>query len=143
MALAILLKRIRQEGGDWRIDSSGTWAYEGDPVAEKVQQVLVSRELELNEHHSKLVTYESLSSHNLILTMERGHKEALQAEFPQLSQRIFMLSEMIDLHYDIRDPYGGPLYEFEETANEIEHILTNGFEKIKKLASDPAPLVNI
>jgi protein-tyrosine-phosphatase len=66
--------------------------------------------------------------------MERGHKEALQAEFPELKNRIFLLSEMIGQLYDIQDPYNSTLEDYQETLDEIDHILNQGFDKIRALA---------
>jgi protein-tyrosine phosphatase len=72
---------------------------------------------------------------NLILTMERNHREALRSAFPQYRGKIFMLSEMINQMDDVVDPMGGPLTAFEETACEIETILDKGYGRIQRLAA--------
>jgi len=35
---------------------------------------------------------------------------------------------------DIADPIGGPLVDFEDTANELEQYLTVGLDRIRALA---------
>jgi hypothetical protein len=66
--------------------------------------------------------------------MAGNHKEALQAEFPDLADRVYLLSEMVGLVQDVEDPIGGPLDEFRIAADEIDRYLTRGFEKICELA---------
>lgn len=139
MAMAIFLNRVQQQDESWRVESAGTWAYEGDPASEKVVQVLAGRGLDISNHRSRLVSHDILSDFDLILTMEQGQMEALKVEFPDLAGRVYMLSEMIGMKFDIKDPIGGPLYEFEETANEFERIFDEGDQTIYELLRKPSP----
>jgi protein-tyrosine-phosphatase len=66
--------------------------------------------------------------------MEKGHKEALQVEFPELAPRIFLLTEMIDDCQDIKDPIGGSMADYLQTVQELEDLINQGYEKICKLA---------
>ena len=119
---------------DWLIDSAGTWAVEGVPAANGSRLAMKERGLDIDKHRSQSVNRELLHKFDLILTMERHHKEALSIEFPEISGRIYVLSEMVGQAYDIWDPMGGSLEEFKATADELENILLNGYEKIKRLA---------
>jgi protein-tyrosine-phosphatase len=105
-------------------------------VAANTQLVLKERGIELNDHTSRTVTGTMLSEFNLVLVMEDIHKEVLKLAFPDYIDRIYMLSEMVGEFYDIVDPIGGSLADFEETALEMERIFTEGFEKISTLAAD-------
>ena len=78
---ALFRDMVSDEPVEWKVESAGTWALTGEPVAQKSQQVLAERNLDASKHHARSVTLELLSSFNLILTMEKGHKEALQEEF--------------------------------------------------------------
>jgi len=120
----------------WRLESAGTWAREGEPAMEKVQKVLTERGLNADGHLSRSVSGELLELFNLILTFEAGHKEALQVEFFEIRDRVYLLSEMIGHVYDVRDPVGGPLSGFRYTASEINSLIVEGFEKILLLAQD-------
>ena len=51
---------------------------------------------------------------------------------------MYLLTEMIGEYWEIVDPIGGSIVDFEETAREIEQILSVGYEKICKAAADPA-----
>lgn len=136
MAMGLLRSLVSEESELWQIDSAGTWAQEGLPAARNTQHILERMSFPISSHRSRTVTLEMLKSYNLILTMERGHKEALRVEFPGLADRIYMLSEMIGASYDIEDPIGGPLVEFEEMASEVERILEEGLGKIRSLAKE-------
>jgi protein-tyrosine-phosphatase len=119
---------------NYQAESAGSWAIDGIPAAIEGQQVMRQRGLDLSAHRSRAVTQEIIENADLILTMERGHKEALQIEFPEKSSQIFLLSEIADTIYDIDDPYNRGKEAFEATAQELESILARGINKIFKLA---------
>lgn len=132
MAMGLLRQKV-SELPDWRVESAGTWAIEGQRPAASTLDVLSRRGITL-QHRSRVVTLDLLEAFNLILTMEAGHKEALKVEFPRIADRVFLLSEMIGEEYDIKDPVGGPFDEFEKTAQELELIFDKGLDKITQLA---------
>ena len=134
MAMGLLQGKVCDEPEEWRVQSAGIWAEEGHPPAQMTLAVLESRGVDLRDYRSRPLTETMLETNNLILTMERGQKEALRAAFPEHSPRIFSLSEMAGKSYDIVDPIGRSLVDFEHTAQEIEQILSQGFELIRRLA---------
>jgi hypothetical protein len=67
--------------------------------------------------------------------METNHKEALRFEFPDLADRIYLLSEMVDRDFNIADPIGGAYSDYEKTAIEIAQILQEGFDRIVALST--------
>lgn len=135
---SVLFSALLHEKGEqesWRVESAGTWAAEGLPAATGSQLALSSRGLDAQTHRSRRISKDLLAGFDLILTMEKGHKEALQIEFPDLAGRIFLLSEMVDEKFDVDDPIGGPLAGYEETAEKISKILKEGFDKISRLST--------
>lgn len=133
-----LLKRRGTSAG-WRVESAGTWTLEDEPAAAKSIRLLNERGLNLRRHRSRSVSRELLRGFNLILTMEHGHKEAMQAEFPEASNRIFLLSEMVGGNQEIKDPMGGPEADFLQTIAELETLLEQGYDRIAQLAQDTKP----
>jgi protein-tyrosine phosphatase len=121
---------------DWRVESAGTWGMDGSDMAVGVRTVLVEMGIKPGNHSARTVNAELLNAFDLILTMEKGQKEALKAEFLESAGRVYMLSEMIQERFDIRDPMGEPIEEFRQTARVIETILNQGFDRIKYLTSD-------
>jgi protein-tyrosine-phosphatase len=134
MAMGLFRKFVGNDP-EWRIESAGTWSIEGQPAASNSTEVLARRDIDISFHRSRSVNSELLSQFDLILTMEDGHKEALCIEFPDIAARVHLLSTMIDEHYNIQDPIGGPIEHFELTAQEFESIFQRGFQKIKQLSS--------
>jgi protein-tyrosine-phosphatase len=134
MAMAIFRSKVGQMIDGWRIDSAGTWAIDGEPAHPKARQVIAERGLNLDEHRSQSITPELLLSYDLILTMEQGQKEAIQVEFPEVAKRVYLLTEMIGSSYNVHDPVAGSIEEFRVTADEMDHMLSDGFEKIVDLA---------
>lgn len=137
MAEYLLNAKVGQNNGDWQIDSAGLWADPGFPVAWNTLQVLQNRGIEAGDHLSKPVTQEILASYNLILTMESGQKEALQHAFPEMAHKVFLFSEMAGENFNIVDPIGKQMVEFEETAKEMEDLIEQGFDRIRHLAQKP------
>ena len=137
LAMGLFQDTVKEGLDDWKIGSAGTWAVEGEPAMSFVQKLLLQKGIDLHEHRSAQVTQELLGQYNLILTMERGHKEGLRIEFPAMAGRIYLLSEMIGQVFDIPDPVGGPPAEYEATLREIDQLLSKGFDRINLLAEQP------
>ena len=135
MASAIFNEMLteNQAPGEWQVESAGTWALDGQPAADGSLSVMGERGIDISDHRSQSVNREILHSFDLILTMEWGHKEALQTEFPEIANRIHLLSEMANQTGNVDDPYGGPDSGYEETANKIEELLKAGYERILQL----------
>ncbi len=132
MAMGIFADKVAQAFPDqpWTVASAGTWAKAGRLAHEHSRQVSHQHGLDIDTHRSQPVSAELLAKFDLILTMEQGHKEALRIEFPQAAKRIFLISEMAGFSYDIPDPIGFPLGEYEATYREIDRLLTSGWDRI-------------
>ena len=136
MAEALFKNKVAGEmdGQDWVVESAGTWVVAGVPAAKNSRLAMYNRELDIEDHRSQPVNGKMLNTFDLILTMEQRHKESLSIEFPEISNRIYVITEMVGSSYDIWDPVGASLAEFENTADELEGIITRGYTNIKRLA---------
>ena len=72
---------------------------------------------------------------DVVIVMTRNHREAINAEFPLFRAKVHLMSELQNRVYDIGDPYGGPLNEYESTARQLEGLIRSGYEQIKQWAS--------
>jgi protein-tyrosine phosphatase len=138
MAVALFRSLVACAGQEslWHIESAGTWAEEGELPAPLASEALKDWGLELVGHRSRCVYRELLQGFRLILVMEKGQKEALRAEFPNLASRVYLLSEMTGIRKDIPDPAGAPLNAYVDIAQQIRHLLVTGFERIEHLARE-------
>ena len=133
MAMAIFRKLVQDGHEEWEVASAGIWAIEGMPATSKAQTLLLSKGLDISDHMSQPVSQELIDRFDLILTMEKNQKEVLTVEFPRKAKRIYLLSEMIGLVYDVPDPIGKSLEDFQKTYREIEQTLKMGMHKIRRL----------
>lgn len=123
----------------WTVQSAGTWAENGHPATAFGIKAMAKRGLDTSNHLSQLITRELLTQFDLILTMESGHKEAIQIEFPEFSKKVFMLSEMSCDHVNIEDPIGGKYEDYEKTADEIDEWIIKGLPNMLRILGFPEP----
>jgi protein-tyrosine-phosphatase len=138
MAMGLLRNQVSQDEKDWNIQSAGVWAQKGHPPSDFGRMVLLRRGIDISDHKSQPVTSELVQDFNLILVMEARHKDALVAAFPAYSYRFYLLSEMVRKSFDVEDPFGMALPDYEDTAQEIEQILQEGFYLIQTLSTNNA-----
>lgn len=139
VAMGLLRQRLQEEGiADWTVTSAGTWAQLKRRPASNSIRVMAAQGIDIGAHQAQLVNREMLAEANLVLCMERGHVEALRAEFPEEAGKIYLLSEMVDRQYSITDPYGSPLPEYEQMAADLAGLIDKGFDRIVELAGENA-----
>jgi len=129
-----LLEENDNDTGKWQVASAGCWAYPGLPATGKALQTVNEMGCSLI-HSSKIVTEKLLRKFNLVLCMESDHKQYIQQHFSFAAKKIFLLSEMVNKNYEIDDPVGKSLEEYQNTAEKINAILQNGFTKIEELSA--------
>lgn len=116
---------------DWRVSSAGTWTLPGNLALPSALQSAHRLGLSLATHRSRPLTAALVSVQDLILVMESGHKEALQAEFSIFRNRVFMLSEVVDdRREDIPDPALNPETPPFEIASQIQEMVERGYYRI-------------
>ncbi len=118
---------------EFRAASAGVWTVDDRPATESAIMVMAELGIDIRSHRSRLLTERILENAALILTMTHSHAEAIRAEFPEHKSRVFLLSEMVGYGYDIEDPVGGSLLDYEETAQEIEALIETGYERMMQL----------
>jgi protein-tyrosine phosphatase len=137
LAAACLLQAIEAERTveAWIVESAGTWTKDGMFAAaitlQAARQIGVHG---LHGHRTRQITRELLERYDLILVMERGHRESICAEFPSVRERVSLLSEIVDgMPYDIPDA-GERAVRAEDIGCEISGLIQRGKQKILKRA---------
>lgn len=121
--------------GSWKVGSAGTWTTPGQPVLMETYEAAKSLGLDLSNHRSVQVSEGLLSEYDLILVMQNNQKEALQSEFPQLSEQIYLLSHVVERgSYDIPDAHDSQ-QEVTEISAELNELIRNGMRYICVLAT--------
>jgi protein-tyrosine phosphatase len=141
VAAALFQRCLAQAGLDtnWEIASAGTWARPGRPADRQMGAIAQAAGLDLSHHRAQDVSaVQGLASYALILTMARHHQEALQAEFPHLRERIYLLAELTGAPFDIVDPIGGPVQQYQQSFAQLEQVMRAAFPRILTLAQEQA-----
>jgi len=135
MAEAIFKKYISKMDPDetWVIESAGTWTQPGYPATPYGVKAMMEMGLDTSKHKSQPISAVLLERFMLILTMESGHKEAIQVEFPKIANRVYLLSEMAGENIPVLDPIGGTYQEYINTSKEIDSWIVKGIPKILEL----------
>ena len=137
IAAACFLKALEQEHAaeTWIVESAGTWTKNGMPAAKIALQT--ARQLGVHGlygHRTRQISQDLLNQYDLVIMMERGHKESISIEFPSERQRLYLLSEIVDgVAYDIPDP-GERGIHANDVGRELSLLITRGKEKILQLA---------
>ena len=137
IAAAWFQRRLEQgaDAQDWRVGSAGTWAEPGLVVFPSAKWVNDHFEINLEAHRATRIDRELITSYDLVLVMENNHREALQAEFPELKDRIFMLTKVAaGVAYDVYDPKAIQDETFLDIARELTNLIDKGFMDIYLLA---------
>lgn len=130
------LVRQKEGAGRWWIDSAGVSAFDGEPATNNTQIIATEHGLDLTSHRSKLATREVVKPFSLVLVMEERHREMIRQAYPELSDRIFLLKEMNNGSGDVHDPIGTDIVNYRAMADELNAILTEGWERIRELSQD-------
>ena len=126
----------RKNPDGWTVESAAAWGRAGELATENARQVAVENGLDLYSHRSQRVEDLDLNAFDLILVMQVGHQEGLRAEFPDLAERIYLLSEMSGPPYGVSDPAGEDIERYRRTWAEIEGLIEAGFEEIIERVGD-------
>lgn len=133
MGEAFLRERVKElpgQGKQWRIESAGVNAPEGNPPSRYSEVVLAERGIDISSHRSRSVTESMLREFGLVLAMEKIQKQVLRLRFPEYADKVFMLSEMIGQDFDVDDPFGATVEDYRHTADVIERLIAGRMQNI-------------
>ena len=131
-----MLRNLAEQAGDrLRVASAGTWPNVGQSAASEAIGLLREDGIDLCPHRSHMLTQQDVDSADLILVMERGHREDISQRFARTRDKLYLLSEMAGQYSDIDDPHGGTLEDYAICKREIADILRKGYGRIVQLAS--------
>jgi len=114
--------------------SAGLSASPGGRSAAEAATVMRERGLDLALHESQPLSDRIVRFADLILTMTRGHREAILSQWPDAASRTHLISQS---RGDVADPIGGPLELYRRCADQIDAYLENWLPNIQ-LGLDPA-----
>ncbi len=126
LAAAILTAKIADEPdlAPTVVQSAGVAAWDGTPASEGSYLVALERGLDLSGHRARMLTADQVRDADLILTMSDAHARRV-AELGG-EQKVYTLAEYAgnpDGRRDIRDPMGGDVAGYRDTATLLDALL--------------------
>ena len=145
MKKALKLKGI--EG--WSVSSAGLMAIPGIPASENAKKVLLEEYgLDIEDHSSKAIEPGLVAEHDYVITMTLRHAQWLASRFSQYKNKIYFIGELVSEEakdaieeylnaqdpystyymrlyeekikpYEIEDPYGSDIDEYERAARKL------------------------
>jgi protein-tyrosine phosphatase len=129
MAMGIFNVLAEKNGIAAHAVSCGVSAYPS-PATEYAVKAAQTYGADISGHISCHVSDNVLRNADRIYGMTISHVRALQTAFPQYKNKIFPIAD-----YDIPDPFGGSLKDYEETAERIHQAvedIVRSMERIHK-----------
>ena len=141
MAAGLFKQQIELLGDDaqWQVTSAGTWAEDYRPATLLARTAMAEQDIDLNGHRSRMLNGEMLREADIILVMTRHHLEAIRAEFPEVADKTYLISQLIDQTFDIDDPVQGTLDDYRRCAADLKQILTDGYARLVELTDRVVP----
>lgn len=101
------------------VASAGVHAGGGSPASPEAVTLMGEMGCPLDRHLSQQLTEQLVRSADLIITMTRGHRQAMLASWPDAAPRTRLLMPDADLS----DPIGGSAEIYRACAEQIEQAL--------------------
>ncbi len=131
MAEGLMRKFLSEKGvNNVNVFSRGISVFEGSHASENSVLAVKKYNIDLSSHRAKPLIFEEINSADLILTMSKGHKNAILSSFPEYEDKVFTIYEFaFEKEKDISDPFGGSIDVYEMCLDEIYKCLREIVDK--------------
>ncbi len=134
LAKTLLLNEInKNHTAGINVSSAGTGAYPGSKADPEMVKYLRDKEIPEGKHFSCMISEDDVNRADLILVMERHHRDYIIREWPEAESKIRMFAKYIapdQLEDEIMDPYGRSPYHYRLVQAQIEMAVSNLFRDI-------------
>lgn len=134
LAAAILTEKLAADPdlAGITVQSAGTSAWDGTPASEGSYLIALERGLDLSGHRARMLTADQVRDADLVLTMSEAHARRV-AELGG-EQKVFTLADYAgnpDGRRDVRDPMGGDVAGYRDTAIILDALLERAVRRIR------------
>lgn len=129
---AALFKRRKPTECSRIVRSAGIDGADGSPVLTIAQEVVHRRGIDLSNHHARIATPNLFRAFDLILAMEKKHREWIENNVPAVHDRTWLLGHWRNL--EIARPVNGHYPDYERIADEIEQCLGDWSRQLQEIA---------
>ena len=132
MAAALLKKAAQEKNLNIDVDSCGVTAFSGMGASREAIDVLRRVGIDIFGHKSKPLNEELINWADLILVMEKGHKNRVLKDWPEAGNKVFLLTEFAKSEEkDIIDPVGKPSEVYEGLLMDLTFYLNRIIDRIE------------
>ena len=126
------LREMLKEKKEIRIDSCGTIFSSFSGPTPQAIKIMKEYGIDILSHKTKFLSKDLIDEADLILVMERKHRERVQELNPEAKNKTFLLKEFAPdkENLEIRDPIGLSDEVYREIAKEIKEALERALPKI-------------
>ena len=129
-AAEFLLRQRLEAVASWQgsVHSAGIGALVNHPADENTQAMMLAKGIDLGAHRAKQLTLEHLRQADLVLVMEKHHRQAVLDLDPTARGKTFLLGHWINK--EIPDPYRRGEEAHAEALRLIELAISPWLEKL-------------
>lgn len=131
MAAAFFERLAGEAGLPARVRSAGVAAVPGLPAAADAIACTAGHGLDLSAHRSRPVSDEDIAWADWVLAMTDGHREELQARYPEAGHKIVTLGAFVGRPQAIDDPIGRGRAAYEQVCEQLTSLLVRLVERLQ------------
>ena len=139
MAEGLLKKALKQRGfGNVNIGSAGTNTLAGSPATLFAVEVAKDRGVDISGHSSRKLSEDMLEQADLVLVMSQAHLERIKKLDRNSLKKTYLLKlfpekDRREGDFDIRDPIGGTLEDYNQVLLEMEEEITRILPHVEEM----------
>jgi tRNA threonylcarbamoyl adenosine modification protein (Sua5/YciO/YrdC/YwlC family) len=118
------LKKSFSGRNDVIISSAGTAAIDGFSPTKETVEVMQKQQIDISDERSKHINSSMIKRADLILVMQKKHKDYICELYPEAVEKVYLLKEFKDssgrTEFNIADPIGQSLEVYERVCDEIK-----------------------
>jgi protein-tyrosine phosphatase len=112
------------------VSSAGVGALVGFPADPLAVEVMAARGVDISDHRARQASLAVLSAAELVLTLDQGHSDWINKQYPQLRGRVHKMLRWRD-NQDVADPFRRPVEAFEQALKDIEMGVDDWVRKLR------------
>ena len=130
-----MFRAMIEEAGvpDIATGSAGIGAADGQPPSDHSVEVMAEEGIDISRQRSQSLTPQLANQATHIFGMTTSHQAAIQAFFPEIQEKVFVLRELIvddEFDLDVPDPIGMGRDDYERTRNLIKEAMPSVFRLV-------------
>lgn len=115
-----------------QVKSAGVYGLTGEKASQYSVELLAAKGIDISQHVATALSEADVHQADMILVMEEKHRESLFHYSPTDIHKVLLLSELVNQHFDLKDPYGQPKAAYMGTLATVERIFELGWENLLK-----------